>query len=168
MVIIMVQIVTQQKLLHRVRQAIASQEGFIAFRDSVLDYYSADDDYIFKTDELKLIFSVLAVYLEFEEVYGDSLRLKRLARLGKALSAGQIRAEHVVIALEYERIAALACKLYAGLISKPVFDRQLRQICPIKKIDWETVVRLYEDSLCRMREKGSSLKLSFTAAEKNR
>ncbi len=53
MVIIMVQIVTQQKLLHRVSQAIAAQNGFIAFRDSVLDYYSADDDYIFETDELK-------------------------------------------------------------------------------------------------------------------
>jgi len=45
------------------------------------------------------------------------------------------------------QIVTLADKLYAGLISKPIFDRQFRQICPIKKIDWETVVRLYEDSL---------------------
>jgi len=70
--------------------------------------------------------------------------IKQVVLFTEVLSCRNLKGMYGIIMVQ---IVTLADKLYAGLISKPIFDRQFRQICPIKKIDWETVVRLYEDSL---------------------
>ncbi len=139
-------VISRKTVLQKINQAMVVPNGWTILRDFVLDYYATDDDYVFQTDTLETIFALLAAYVESVEVYGDDLCQNRLVKLQQALSQEQVTAEQVFIALKYDRLANLTAKLQAGLISKAVFEAQVKKLSSIK-IDWGKVMAYCEANL---------------------
>ncbi len=134
--------VSRENLLDRISKAADSEEDFLALRDFIFDYYAAEDNYVFESEELEKIFAVLLPYLHFEETFGDRQRTRRLKRLEMALKE-EFTPESAVLALEYERISSLLRKLETEKISDFVFKAQLRKLSPLD-INWRKVLELYK------------------------
>lgn len=138
----MYHLVSRDNLLARITDAINDEEDFVALRNFIFNYYSADDDYVFESKELEMIFAVLASYLEFEEAYGDSERAPRLIRLKRVLEQ-ESTPESVLVAIEYDRVSSLLEKLKAGVISEFTFEAQLRKLSPVN-VSWNKVLEFHK------------------------
>lgn len=135
-------LVSHQTLLEKITNAIDEEQHFLALRNFILAYYGADDDYVFESKEVEMVFAVIASYLEFEEAFGDPQRGLRLRRLKKALEE-VFTPESAICALEHDRISALLEKLELGIIPEFTFERQVRKLSPIN-VNWKRVLRLYK------------------------
>jgi hypothetical protein len=137
----MIHLVTRESLLEKIGNAANSESDFLALRNYVFDHYAAEDEYVFESENLKLIFAVLLPYLHSEEALGDEQRGARLSRLQKALLR-ELSPEAAVLALEYDRIALLLGKLNSGVIPQQVFAQQMRKLYPVN-YNWLKVIDLY-------------------------
>jgi len=135
-------LVSRPVLQDKIGEAARSDEGFLALRNFVFDYYAAEDDYVFEPAAGEAVFAVLLPYLQVEEAFGDNRREQRMRWLGMALEK-EFTAESAVAAISRERIAQLLTKRASRVISEEVFQEQLRKLSPAR-VDWEVVLRLYE------------------------
>lgn len=138
-------LVSRRVLLKKIADAASDNEGFLAFRNFVFDYYAAEDNYVFTSHSLELIFAVLLPYLQVEEAFGDSQREQRMKRLRTALEE-ELTPESAICALEYDRITLLLTRLESEAISKDVFDKQLKKLSPVQ-VDWNNVLNIYKSHL---------------------
>lgn len=135
-------IVSRSILQDKIGDAARSDEGFLALRDFVFDYYAAEDDYVFEPEAGEAVFAVLLPYLQVEEAFGDDRREQRMKWLGLALEK-EFTAESAVAAISRDRIARLLSRRASRVISEEVFQTQLRKLSPAR-VDWEAVLKLYE------------------------
>jgi hypothetical protein len=103
--------------------------GFERVRQFVFQYLEGEGE-VQLDDDLELVFTALGPYLEHEEAYGDDERMVRMCRLRDALSAAGAPVERTVWALEFDRVRDLQRRFDAGVITRTVFETQLRELSP--------------------------------------
>jgi hypothetical protein len=132
-------------LREKVSQAIISDQAFELLREFIFDYYYAEDEYLFETEELETLFAALATYLEFEEAYGDNQKAIRLFRLSKVLQKKDWTIEQVIYALEYDRLGRIMSAFQAHFISQEDLQTQVTKLFPLA-FDVSKMIKLYNDS----------------------
>ena len=130
-------------MLGKIAKACDSHDEFKNLRQLVFDYYYGEDDYIFETEELEMIFGVLSSYLEYEEAYGNTRKQIRLRRLKKVFQQDKWSVEHVIYALEYDQLADLLDKYESGILTEGVLESQVRKLSPVP-FDSRAVISLYK------------------------
>lgn len=120
---------TLPALRHILDKYLAGDEPFSAVRRFVYGYYEAEDTNILDAS-LAAIFPILAPYLEGEEARGDPDRQRRIRRLRGLLDQDTALAERTVFALEFDKIRDLVRRLEGNLISRDVFESQIRKLSP--------------------------------------
>lgn len=128
---------TRSGLLAALDGFIAGRTEFEAVRCFVLGYFEAEEELDLENG-LEDAFSVIGPYLEYEEAYGDEHRLTRMRRFRSVLSTVGTVVEHLVFALEFDRICKLHEKLQEGRITRAVYDDQLRKLSPVE-LDVRTI-----------------------------
>jgi hypothetical protein len=141
----MIHRVTKPLLLEMIAKASENQHEFKKLREFIFDYYYGEDDYIFETEGLEIIFAVLSSYLEFAEAYGDPLKPTRLSRLKAAFQQGGWSVEHTIYALESDKLGDLLSRHQTGAISEQILELQVRKLAPIS-FDWKRVISLYQNA----------------------
>jgi hypothetical protein len=140
----MIHTVTKPLLFKKIARACESTDEFKNFREFIFDYYYGEDDYVFETEELEIIFAVLSSYLEFDEAYGDPLKSTRLSRLKATFQQGGWSVEHTIYALESDKLGDLLSRHQTGVISEQILESQVRKLAPIA-FDWKRVISLYKN-----------------------
>lgn len=120
--------VSRATLLKLIGEALQSGEDFNEFRSFVLNRYYAEDEYIFESEGIELIFDEVGAYLLDTEFAEDPFTSDRFRKLRKVFEAGGWTLEHVICALDYDRITTLLDKYRSSAISVSVFDDQIRKL----------------------------------------
>lgn len=136
--------VSAKTIQEKIHIAILDDNGDVQLRDFISDFYAGEEDneYIFENENVRTVFDVLAIYLEYVEAYGDPFLNKKLRRL-KAVMEIECTPEIFVLAIYMDSIAALINKLSLGIVSEVVFQEQLRKLTPIR-VNWEKILKLFE------------------------
>ena len=119
----------QEDLLKAIDIFTSGEAEFDVLRRFVFSYFEGESDVELK-EGMDEVFAVLGPYMEYEEAYGDAMRLERMRRLRSALSERGASAERAVFALEFDKIQALHSKLVKGTIPRAVYEEQLRKLSP--------------------------------------
>ena len=124
---------------------LAGHQPFSEVRRFVYRYYEAEDETVLD-DQLTAIFPILAPYLEDEEARGDEEKRQRIRRLRGLLDQEVGLSERAVFALEFDKIQDLVRRFDSQLISRDVFEDEIRKLSPGKFdprriVLWATVHR---------------------------
>jgi len=111
---------------------LTGRSGFEDVREYVFQLYWAEEEFQID-DRTKSLFAAMLGYLQVEEALGDSHQMERMKRLRYLLDSEDLLdtlPERVSFALEFPKIRELTEKLNIGVISKRVYEDQLRKLSP--------------------------------------
>ncbi len=120
---------TMTALIAMILSFLRDEKSFSVVRDFAYEYYESETNC--KLDSaLHVLFPVLVPYLEYEEAFGDKDRRKKIQRLYQVLQLHNVRPEHAVFALNFDKIQQFHRKLENQLLTRYVYDEQLKKLSP--------------------------------------
>ena len=126
-------------ILTAVERYLSGEESIRGFRDYIFSFYEREEDIKAESESTETVVAVLSAYLEYEEAYSDQELNSRFRRLQEMLRNGNISAEHVFFALDFDKIKLLLHKLSEGVISRGVLEEQIRKLSPVT-LDWNRII----------------------------
>lgn len=136
--------ITERRIEQALCESAVNDYAYECLRSLVFGYYYAEVEYTFQSGCLKLVFAVLARYLEFEEAFGDERKNDSLHSVCQFIRKFGISPESVLAGLEFKRIAGLIQECERARVSQDVLKQKLSSLA-LPGIDLEQVIAMSSD-----------------------